>query len=99
MREKARRARENDELLNQAERRIKLTNTVQDIEKENEVPGYQAARMGDSRVQSTKTRRMSNAAINEGDQVWLFMERVKPVLTKKLARWFYGPFRVKKHVE
>ncbi|GMF40047.1 unnamed protein product [Phytophthora fragariaefolia] len=29
----------------------------------------------------------------EGDQVWLFMERVKPGLTKKLAHRWHGPFR------
>ncbi|GMF47840.1 unnamed protein product [Phytophthora fragariaefolia] len=35
----------------------------------------------------------------EGDQVWLFMERVKPGLTKKLAHRWHGPFRVKRKVE
>ncbi|GMF53884.1 unnamed protein product [Phytophthora fragariaefolia] len=35
-----------------------------------------------------------------GDQVWLFMERVRPGLNKKLAhRWHGPPFRVKKKVE
>ena len=50
-------------------------------------------------VQNTTTMRTSNAAINEKYQVWLFMERVKPGLTKKLTHWLYGPFRVKKQVE
>ncbi|GMF63143.1 unnamed protein product [Phytophthora fragariaefolia] len=35
----------------------------------------------------------------EGDQVWLFMERVKPGLTKKLAHRWHGPFRVKRKIE
>ncbi|GMF37974.1 unnamed protein product [Phytophthora fragariaefolia] len=34
-----------------------------------------------------------------GDRVWLYMERVKPGLTKKLAHRWHGPFRVKRNVE
>ncbi|POM68883.1 Hypothetical protein PHPALM_14897 [Phytophthora palmivora] len=34
-----------------------------------------------------------------GDRVWLYVERVKPGLTKKLAHRWHGPFRVKKKVE
>ncbi|GMF27868.1 unnamed protein product [Phytophthora fragariaefolia] len=34
-----------------------------------------------------------------GDRVWLYMERVKPGLTKKLAHRWHGPFRVKRKVE
>ncbi|GMF55609.1 unnamed protein product [Phytophthora fragariaefolia] len=34
-----------------------------------------------------------------GDQVWLFMERVKPGLKKKLSHRWHGPFRVKEKVE
>ncbi|GMF51331.1 unnamed protein product [Phytophthora fragariaefolia] len=34
-----------------------------------------------------------------GDQVWLFMERDRPGLKKKLAHRWHGPFRVKKKVE
>ncbi|POM61914.1 hypothetical protein PHPALM_28993 [Phytophthora palmivora] len=33
------------------------------------------------------------------DRVWLYMERVKPGLTKKLAHRWHGPFRVKRKVE
>ncbi|GMF66455.1 unnamed protein product [Phytophthora lilii] len=32
-------------------------------------------------------------------RVWLFMERVKPGLTKKLAHRWHGPFRIKRKVE
>ncbi|GMF48454.1 unnamed protein product [Phytophthora fragariaefolia] len=34
-----------------------------------------------------------------GDRVWLYMERVKPGLTKKRAHCWHGPFRVKRKVE
>ncbi|GMF45115.1 unnamed protein product [Phytophthora fragariaefolia] len=34
-----------------------------------------------------------------GSRVWLFMERVKPGLTTKLAHRWYGPFRIKRKVE
>ncbi|GMF48257.1 unnamed protein product [Phytophthora fragariaefolia] len=40
-----------------------------------------------------------HGASEERDQVWLFMERVKPGLTKKLAHRWHGPFRVKRKVE
>ncbi|ETN07462.1 hypothetical protein PPTG_23189, partial [Phytophthora nicotianae INRA-310] len=34
-----------------------------------------------------------------GGRVWLYMERVKPDLTKKLAHRWHGPFRIKRKVE
>ncbi|OWY98134.1 hypothetical protein PHMEG_00031174, partial [Phytophthora megakarya] len=34
-----------------------------------------------------------------GSRVWLYMERVKPGLTKKRAHRWHGPFRVKRKVE
>ncbi|KAE9279351.1 hypothetical protein PF001_g24756 [Phytophthora fragariae] len=34
-----------------------------------------------------------------GSRVWLYMERVKPGLTKKLTHRWHGPFRIKKKVE
>ncbi|OWZ16051.1 hypothetical protein PHMEG_00010213 [Phytophthora megakarya] len=34
-----------------------------------------------------------------GSRVWLYMERVKPGLVKKLAHRWHGPFRVKRKVE
>ncbi|ETP29268.1 hypothetical protein F442_21578 [Phytophthora nicotianae P10297] len=34
-----------------------------------------------------------------GGRVWLYMERVKPGLTKKLAHRWHGPFRIKRKVE
>ncbi|GMF57279.1 unnamed protein product [Phytophthora fragariaefolia] len=34
-----------------------------------------------------------------GDRVWLYMERVKPGITKKLVHRWHGPFRIKREVE
>ncbi|KAI9998228.1 hypothetical protein PInf_002573 [Phytophthora infestans] len=34
-----------------------------------------------------------------GSRAWLYMERVKPGLTKKLAHQWHGPFRIKRKVE
>ncbi|KAG3233769.1 hypothetical protein PI124_g21157 [Phytophthora idaei] len=34
-----------------------------------------------------------------GSRAWLYMERVKPGLTKKLAHRWHGPFRIKRKVE
>ncbi|POM78377.1 Hypothetical protein PHPALM_4097 [Phytophthora palmivora] len=41
----------------------------------------------------------TRSLFKEGDQVWLFIERVKQGLTKKLAHRWHGPFRVKRKVE
>ena len=59
----------------------------------------QAVQTDDSRVENTTTRRMSNAAINEGDQLWLIMKHVNPRLKQKLGHRWYGTFRAKKQVE
>ncbi|GMF24295.1 unnamed protein product [Phytophthora fragariaefolia] len=39
------------------------------------------------------------SCLEPGDRVWLYMERVKPGLTKKLAHCWHGPYRVKNKVE
>ncbi|POM59787.1 reverse transcriptase [Phytophthora palmivora] len=41
----------------------------------------------------------TKSLFKEGDQVWLFMERVKQGLTKRLAHRWHGPFGVKSKVE
>ncbi|KAJ8558955.1 hypothetical protein ON010_g8494 [Phytophthora cinnamomi] len=41
----------------------------------------------------------TNSLFIPGDRVWLYMERVKPGLTKKLAHRWHRPFRVKKKVD
>jgi hypothetical protein len=48
---------------------------------------------------STEPAEAPASLFKEGDQVWLFMERVRPGLKKKLAHRWHGPFRVKKKVE
>ncbi|GMF23359.1 unnamed protein product [Phytophthora fragariaefolia] len=40
----------------------------------------------------------TRSLFKEGDQVWLFMERVKPGLAKKLAHRWHGPFRAVKEL-
>ncbi|OWY92216.1 hypothetical protein PHMEG_00038867 [Phytophthora megakarya] len=37
--------------------------------------------------------------LQPGNRVWLYMERVKPGLVKKLAHRWHGPFRIKRKVE
>ena len=99
MREKARRAREQNELLSQAKRRTGSTNTVQNPEQDDEASRDQATRTGDNSVKYTTKRITSNAAINEGDQVSSFKTRVNTGLKKKLSHRWNGPFRVKKQNE
>ena len=99
MREKERRSRDYNQLLSQAERPTESTNTGNDTKQNKEAPGDQAAQTGDSRVQNTTTKRTSNSVINKGDQVWLFMERVKPGLKTKLVHRWHGPLRVKKQIK
>jgi hypothetical protein len=48
---------------------------------------------------STEPAESAISLFKEGDQVWLFMERVRPGLKKKLAHRWHGPFRIKKKVE
>ncbi|GMF52089.1 unnamed protein product [Phytophthora fragariaefolia] len=50
----------------------------------------------DSADEPSETQR---SLFRTGDQVWLFTERVRPGLKKKLAHRWHGPFRVKKMVE
>ncbi|GMF20034.1 unnamed protein product [Phytophthora fragariaefolia] len=48
---------------------------------------------------STSVSESPKSLFEPGDRVWLYMERVKPGLTKKLAHRWHGPFRVKRKVE
>ncbi|OWZ00484.1 hypothetical protein PHMEG_00028312 [Phytophthora megakarya] len=41
----------------------------------------------------------SKSPFRPGNRVWLYMERVKPGLVKKLAHRWHGPFRGKRKVE
>ncbi|GMF33603.1 unnamed protein product [Phytophthora fragariaefolia] len=53
----------------------------------------------DAEDTSTPVSESPQSLFEPGDRVWLYMERVKPGLTKKLAHRWHGPFRVKRKVE
>ncbi|GMF34578.1 unnamed protein product [Phytophthora fragariaefolia] len=52
----------------------------------------------DAEDTSTPVSESPTSLFEPGDRVWLYMERVKPGLTKKLAHRWHGPFRVKRKV-
>ncbi|GMF30727.1 unnamed protein product [Phytophthora lilii] len=88
--EKARRAQEHNESLSRRERAA-IPRTAR---------GEPSA--GTSNDQSGGTDATNEAPMSlfePGHRVWLYMERVKPGLTKKLAHRWHGPFRIKKKVE
>ncbi|KAE9265176.1 hypothetical protein PR003_g32541, partial [Phytophthora rubi] len=61
---------------------------------------YQATANDPAARASSDTRGEDPKSLFEpGSQVWLYMERVKPGLTKKLAHRWHGPFRIKKKIE
>ncbi|KAE8956504.1 hypothetical protein PR001_g31714, partial [Phytophthora rubi] len=87
--EKARRAREHNETLNRKEKA-----TVPTTHRDGATANDPAARASsDTRGEDPKS------LFEPGSQVWLYMERVKPGLTKKLAHRWHGPFRIKKKIE
>ncbi|GMF47904.1 unnamed protein product [Phytophthora fragariaefolia] len=96
--EKARRAKEHNEALSRVEKEAVPRSVEPPVESaiaegtptESETPVEPSA---ESPAESTRS------LFKEGDQIWLFMERVKPGLTKKLAHRWHGPFRVKKKIE
>ncbi|KAE8969058.1 hypothetical protein PR002_g27548 [Phytophthora rubi] len=104
LKEKARRAKEHNEALSRVERRaipIQDQHSAELPTSERpsaELPTSRAtsAELPDSEEPSAES---TQSLFKEGDQVWLFMERVKPGLTKKLAHRWHGPFRIKKKVE
>ncbi|GMF44245.1 unnamed protein product [Phytophthora fragariaefolia] len=53
----------------------------------------------DAKDTSTSMDEGPKSLFEPGDRVWLYMERVKPGLTKKLAHRWHVPFRVKGKVE
>ncbi|GMF49031.1 unnamed protein product [Phytophthora fragariaefolia] len=53
----------------------------------------------DAEDTSTPVDESPKSLFEPGDRVWLYMEIVRPGLTKKLAHRWHGPFRVKKKVE
>ncbi|KAE9225571.1 hypothetical protein PF002_g14358 [Phytophthora fragariae] len=90
--EKARRAQKHDESLSRAERATvpESTGTVDPVTAgESEEPEDTDESSPDENTQSL---------FRPGDRAWLYMERVKPGLTKKLAHRWHGPFRIKRKV-
>ncbi|POM58431.1 Hypothetical protein PHPALM_36921 [Phytophthora palmivora] len=97
LKEKARQAKEHNESLSRVERRA----TPQArSNSETAVLGGASAESVEATAESMGTPAESTKSLfKEGDQVWLFMKRVKQGLTKKLAHRWHGPFRVKRKVE
>ncbi|KAE9314921.1 hypothetical protein PF008_g19371 [Phytophthora fragariae] len=91
--EKVRRAQKHNESLSRAERATvpESTGTVDPVTTgESEEPEEPDESSPDENTQSL---------FRPGDRAWLYMERVKPGLTKKLAHRWHGPFRIKRKVD
>ncbi|POM66874.1 Hypothetical protein PHPALM_17193 [Phytophthora palmivora] len=101
LKEKARRVKEHNESLSRVERRATPRLKLEAIRKPPSWEERQPSRLKPlpSRWEPQPSLRSRCSLFKEGDQVWLFMERVKQGLTKKLAHRWHGPFRVKKKVE
>ncbi|KAE8960686.1 hypothetical protein PR003_g30534 [Phytophthora rubi] len=91
--EKARRAQKHNESLSRAERatvpeftRLESSANVDEPEQPDDA---------DEISPDENTRSL----FQPGDRAWLYMERVKPGLTKKIAHRWHGPFRIKKKVD
>ncbi|KAE9284417.1 hypothetical protein PR003_g26856, partial [Phytophthora rubi] len=85
--EKARRAREHNEALSRRERAAV---------RQSPEGATSATHESTANDESESTTR---SLFEPGSRVWLYMERVKPGLTEKLAHLWHGPFRVKRKVE
>ncbi|OWZ06098.1 hypothetical protein PHMEG_00021702 [Phytophthora megakarya] len=92
--EKSWRAKKHNESLRHRERG-KAPETGRTVTLNDEQPATRAV-TEDSDSNATGARK---SLFEVGSRVWLYMERVKPRLTKKLAHRWHGPFRVKKKVE
>ncbi|GMF37034.1 unnamed protein product [Phytophthora lilii] len=88
--EKARRAQEHNESLSRRERAAipRTARGEPPADASNDQPG-----------ETETTNEAPKSLFEPGHRVWLYMERVKPGLTKKLAHRWHGPFRIKKKVE
>ncbi|GMF35723.1 unnamed protein product [Phytophthora lilii] len=88
--EKARRAKKHNETLSRREQSAGPRPT--------DVETCEAGAEGGERAEDARPE-PQRSLFKEGDRVWLYMERVKLGLVKKLAHLWHGPFRVKKRVE
>ncbi|KAE8881242.1 hypothetical protein PF010_g20792 [Phytophthora fragariae] len=104
LKEKARRAKEHNEALSRVEKRAIPMQDQHSAElPTSEEPSAESPPSGELLAELPNSdeppAESAQPLFKEGDQVWLFMERVKPGLTKKLAHRWHGPFRIKKKVE
>ncbi|OWY95118.1 hypothetical protein PHMEG_00034962 [Phytophthora megakarya] len=53
----------------------------------------------DDENSAARSKASKKRLFDEGSRAWLYMERVKPGLTNKLAHQRHGPFRIKKKVD
>ena len=99
VREKARRAREHNESFNRPKRHrhSKTDSRANSEDDESLVP--QLNPIVERDLGEVESHNSHTTTFREDDQVWLFMERVKQGLKKKLAHRWHGPFRVKRQVE
>ncbi|KAH7491752.1 Transposon Ty3-I Gag-Pol polyprotein [Phytophthora ramorum] len=88
--EKTRRAKEHNEALSRKEQAAVPRRS------NDETPDYHP---NGERTDDEHTEAVTKSLFEPGSRVWLYMERVKPGLTKKLAHRWHGPFRVKNKVE
>ncbi|GMF40595.1 unnamed protein product [Phytophthora fragariaefolia] len=91
--EKSRRAKEHNEALRGVEKRavpVGVESAV--VSATTEEPPTESETREDPSAESPAESTPS--LFKEGDQVWLFMERLQPGLTKKLAHRRHGLFRV-----
>ncbi|KAE9018763.1 hypothetical protein PR001_g14044 [Phytophthora rubi] len=91
--EKARRAQKHNESLSRAER----ATVPESTRTASPVTADEAEEPDDTDESSPGQNTQS--LFRPGDRAWLYMERVKPGLTKKLAHQWHGPFRIKKKVD
>ncbi|KAG3053785.1 hypothetical protein PI124_g24164 [Phytophthora idaei] len=88
--EKKRRTKEHNEALSRLERAA----VPRQGEEERSADGPEASSSTNDAVDSPL-----KSLFEIGSRAWLYMERVKPGLTKKLAHRWHGPFRIKRKVE
>ncbi|OWZ15134.1 hypothetical protein PHMEG_00011276, partial [Phytophthora megakarya] len=92
--EKARRAKKHNESLRGRERGT-APETGQTVTPSDDRPATGAVTEDSDGDATSATRSLFEV----GNRVWLYLERVKPGLTNKLAHRWHGPFRVKRKVE
>ncbi|GMG15065.1 unnamed protein product [Phytophthora fragariaefolia] len=93
------------EVNRQQEIALKMAKEYQAVEKE-EKASLPRPRVSENSEDNTEDAEDTSTPGDEGpkslfepgDRVWLYMERVKPGITKKLAHRWRGPFRVKRKV-